>query len=169
MTAVTNCRDFGAPKNKACHCFHGFPIYLPWSCRLKNDLQLANCELNFIWGKMRTLAQEPASQIALRDCSKAAVGEVQYIRFWWRGSSTSWSTHFTKGFFPQPALRLLFKGSHPSETFNFPGFVCGTLCRVMEIVLKLLSDDLGLKLALSFKSLWPKAVTAHFFAFLPWF
>lgn len=47
---------------------------------------------------------------------------------------------------PNPALRLLFKGSHPSETFNFPGFGCGTLCRVMEIVVKLLSDDLGLKL-----------------------
>ena len=36
-----------------------------------------------------------ASQIALRDCSKVAVGESQY---WWRGSSILWSTHFTKGF-----------------------------------------------------------------------
>ena len=25
------CSDFGAPKNKVCHCFHCFPIYLPWS------------------------------------------------------------------------------------------------------------------------------------------
>ena len=87
MTAVTICRDFGAPQNKACHCFHGFPIYLPLSCQLKNDLQLASCELNFIWGKMRTLAQEPASQIALRDCSKASVGESQYIGLRGRGSS----------------------------------------------------------------------------------
>ena len=23
--------DFGAPKNKVCHCFHCFPIYFPWS------------------------------------------------------------------------------------------------------------------------------------------
>ena len=30
---------------------------------------------------MRTAAQEAASQIALRDCSKSAVGESQYIRF----------------------------------------------------------------------------------------
>ena len=30
---------------------------------------------------MRTAAWEAASQIALRDCSKAAVGESQYIRF----------------------------------------------------------------------------------------
>ena len=29
--AVTICSDFGAQENKACHCFHCFPIYLPWS------------------------------------------------------------------------------------------------------------------------------------------
>ena len=31
MAAVTICSDFGAQKNKLCHCFHCFPIYLPWS------------------------------------------------------------------------------------------------------------------------------------------
>ena len=31
MAAVTICSDFGAPQNKVCHCFHCFPIYLPWS------------------------------------------------------------------------------------------------------------------------------------------
>ena len=29
MASVTICSDFGAPKNKVCHCFHCFPIYLP--------------------------------------------------------------------------------------------------------------------------------------------
>ena len=48
----------------------------------KKDVQLEICELSFIGGKMRTVAREAASQIALRDCSKAAVGESQYIRFW---------------------------------------------------------------------------------------
>ena len=33
-----------------------------------------------------------------RDCSKVAVGESQYIRFWWRRRSIPWSTHFTQGF-----------------------------------------------------------------------
>ena len=33
-------------------------------------------KLHFIWGKMRTAAQETAPQITLRDCSKEAVGEV---------------------------------------------------------------------------------------------
>ena len=29
MAAVTILSDFGAQKNKVCHCFHCFPIYLP--------------------------------------------------------------------------------------------------------------------------------------------
>ena len=39
-------------------------------------------KLNFIWGKMRTAAQETVPQMTLRVCSKEAVGEGQYIRFW---------------------------------------------------------------------------------------
>ena len=31
MAAITICSDLGAPKNKVWHCFHCFPIYLPWS------------------------------------------------------------------------------------------------------------------------------------------
>ena len=33
MAAITICSDFGAPQNKIWHCFHCFPIYLPWSDR----------------------------------------------------------------------------------------------------------------------------------------
>ena len=29
MAAVTICSEFGAQENEVCHCFHGFPIYLP--------------------------------------------------------------------------------------------------------------------------------------------
>ena len=31
MAAITISSDFGAPQNKAWHCFHCFPIYFPWS------------------------------------------------------------------------------------------------------------------------------------------
>ena len=31
MAAVTIFSDFGAQRNKICHCFYFFPIYLPWS------------------------------------------------------------------------------------------------------------------------------------------
>ena len=30
MATITICSDFGASKNKFSHCFHCFPIYLPW-------------------------------------------------------------------------------------------------------------------------------------------
>ena len=36
---------FGAPQNKACHCFHCFPIYLPWSDGTRcHDLSFLNVE-----------------------------------------------------------------------------------------------------------------------------
>ena len=31
MAAVTVWRGFGAQENKICHCFHFFPLYLPWN------------------------------------------------------------------------------------------------------------------------------------------
>ena len=31
MAAISIWRDFGAHENKVSHCFHYFPIYLPWS------------------------------------------------------------------------------------------------------------------------------------------
>ena len=31
LISVTICSNSGAQENKVCHCFHYFPIYLPWS------------------------------------------------------------------------------------------------------------------------------------------
>ena len=43
MAAVTICSDFGAPQNKVSHCFHCFPIYLPWSDGTRcHDLSFLN-------------------------------------------------------------------------------------------------------------------------------
>ena len=45
MAATTVCSDFGAQENKACHCFHLFPIYLPWSDGTRcHDLRFLNVE-----------------------------------------------------------------------------------------------------------------------------
>ena len=37
---------------------------------------------SLIWGKMRTIAQETAFQIALRNCSKEVEGKVSVIYDW---------------------------------------------------------------------------------------
>ena len=44
MAAVTNCSDFGAQKNKVCHCFHCFPIYLLKDETGCHDLSFLNVE-----------------------------------------------------------------------------------------------------------------------------
>ena len=63
----------------------------------KKDVQLESCELSFIWGKMRTAAWEAASQIAVRDCSKVAVGERQY-KVLVKGEFSTISTEPQNGF-----------------------------------------------------------------------
>ena len=43
MAAVNICRDLGAQKNKVCHCFHSFTIYLPQSDGTRcHDLSFLN-------------------------------------------------------------------------------------------------------------------------------
>ena len=45
MAAFTICSDFGAQEIKVCHCFHCFPIYLPWSDRTRcHNLSFLNVE-----------------------------------------------------------------------------------------------------------------------------
>ena len=45
MAAVTICSDSTAQENKVCHCFHCFPIYLPWSDGTRcHDLSFLNVE-----------------------------------------------------------------------------------------------------------------------------
>ena len=39
---------------------------------MKKNAQCESCELSFIWGKMRTVAQETASQIALSEGGKVS-------------------------------------------------------------------------------------------------
>ena len=45
------------------------------------NAQSESCELSFIWGKTRTVAQGTASQIALQSCSREVSVEVK-PSFW---------------------------------------------------------------------------------------
>ena len=49
------------------------------------NTQCESCELTFIGGKMRTIAQETAPQIALRNCSKEVEGKVRIYVILWKG------------------------------------------------------------------------------------
>ena len=45
MAAVTICSDCGVQENEVCHCFHRFPIYLPWSDGIRcHDVRFLNVE-----------------------------------------------------------------------------------------------------------------------------
>ena len=45
MATVATCSDFWSPQNKVCHCFHCFPICLPWSDGTGwHDLSFLNVE-----------------------------------------------------------------------------------------------------------------------------
>ena len=45
MAAITVCSDFGTQENKICHCFHFFPLYLPWSGGIRcHDLSFLNVD-----------------------------------------------------------------------------------------------------------------------------
>ena len=74
MAAVTICGDFGAQKNKVSHCFHCFPIYLPWSdgtgCR---DLSFLNVEpaLHFLKKSKKSswVTSHPDPQVMLAGSS----------------------------------------------------------------------------------------------------
>ena len=74
----------------------GYQIYYPiirYFCMLtkKKKAQCESCELSFIWGQMRTIAQETASQIPLRKCPEEVAGRSVYLWFWGRGSNQNQS------------------------------------------------------------------------------
>ena len=57
MATVTICSDSGAQEHKISHCFHFFPIYLPWSDRPRyHDLNFSNVEFQ---GSFCTLLFHP--------------------------------------------------------------------------------------------------------------
>ena len=62
--------------------------------RLKKKKKSTTVELHFIWGKIRTIAQETAFQIALRNCSKQAMGKVSLYMILVKQEYMQSSTYF---------------------------------------------------------------------------
>ena len=91
------------------------------------NAQHESCELSFIGGKRRTAAQEPAPQIALRNCSKEAGEKVSIYVIFGEGE-----IHAMKHFF-QKASASLVKSSlvtRNSVTMkDFSGFLDMRRCK----------------------------------------
>ena len=103
---------------------YSYTMWMMLAKKKKKDVQLESCELSFTWGKVRTAAWEAASQIALRDCSKAAVGESQYIKF---GEKWKWSriwlfaTPWTVAFQASPSMGFSRQEYWSGLPFPSPG------------------------------------------------
>ena len=65
-----------------------------WHVSTKTIAQHESCQLSFIWGKMRTAAQETAPPIALRDCSKEVEGKDSIYVILVKGEYVPSSTYF---------------------------------------------------------------------------
>ena len=84
------------------------------SVSFKKMHEVKSPKLSFIWGKMRTVAQETAPQTALRNCSKEAECKGRSkspVWFWWRVYTCN-QTHI---FFRR--LYLVMRNSHHHERF----------------------------------------------------
>ena len=73
MAAITVCSDFGDQKNKICHCFHCFPIYLPWSDGTRcHDLSFFECWV------LSQLFHSPLSPL-WRDFSSSSLSAIKVV------------------------------------------------------------------------------------------
>ena len=73
MAAVIICSDFGAQKIKICHCFHCFPIYLPWSdgtfCLILNLMFVLLFKELFIYSSNKSLIRCVIYKYFILSCS----------------------------------------------------------------------------------------------------
>jgi len=80
MAAITICIDFGAQKNKVCHCFHCFPIYLPWSDGTRcHDLSFLNSKfiVNCVIHPLQSQVDFPDSSVGKElSCNVGDLGSI---------------------------------------------------------------------------------------------
>ena len=80
MAAVTICSDFGAPQNKVWHCFHCFPIYLPWSdgtrCHDLSFLIGKDFDAGKDWGKKKKWTMRMRWLDGIMDLMDASLSEL---------------------------------------------------------------------------------------------
>jgi len=129
MAAVTICSDFGTPpKNKVSHCFHCFPIYLPWSDGIGcHDLSFLNVELLSqlfhsplslsSWGSFFPKCLREFSWEAIW-CWAFVLGEIFYHSF--NFNACNWVVHNFSFFLVQSwKIELLWESVHFFQVVPF--------------------------------------------------
>ena len=76
MATITTCNDFGAQKCKVWHCFHCFPIYLPWSYSIIKRYKFESV-------LMRWMNPEPVTQSEVNQKEKNKHGRRGRQRMRW--------------------------------------------------------------------------------------
>ena len=111
-----------------------------WKKKKKERKMHKSCKWSLIWDKMRTIAQETAFQIALRNCSKEVGGKVSVIYDWevkWRGGMCNQAHFFGSG--------LLLAWGADVTSNNFSAFLGVGRCKNWAYKIfswKYLSEDL---------------------------
>ena len=105
MAAVTICNAFGAQENKICHCFHFFPIYLPWS-------DVTGCHDLIIIFLM--LNCKPAFSFSLSSLSRGSIVPLHFLPLKWYPLHI-WGWYFSQ----QSWLQLVI---HPAWHFTLMYF-----------------------------------------------
>ena len=81
MAAITICSDFGGQKNKVSHCFHCFPVYLPWS-------DGTGCHFKTMYLQIITIFQEESQHVTY-GCSPLApyTALLPFLEIWGLGNA----------------------------------------------------------------------------------
>ena len=104
MAAVTIHSGFGAQENKVCHCFHCFPIYLPWSDETRCQ------DLHFFNGEFQANFFTLLFHLSKR--SKSSLVPLHFLPLEWY----HWHIWGCWYFFCQSWLQLVI---HPSIAYEF--------------------------------------------------
>ena len=127
MAAVTICSDFGAQENKVCHCFHYFPIYLPWSDGTRcHDLSFLNVE---DWGGVNICPllgcwwwEKKGTGRAFSNSQKKWAHSpnilLESVLPGYRQSSVPWTEHFSVRFLISELYLIFIKDSGPFKAEN---------------------------------------------------
>ena len=124
MAAVTTCSDFGAPRNKVCHCFHCFPICLPWSDGTGYHETFTTSELSVLFYSTWTFRISPLGAGGSR-----VSGNLKRTTNWWAEDPGYTEALQERAGGLNVKGSLLVKENQISQVKEFSAFLCLVRCK----------------------------------------